>query len=530
MKSKWNICLSIIILLPFFFPQTDARAQSLDAGTTFPDSAILSIAAKNRLVGADDANEIRQYKDIVASHYDDMLNRLQNANLDNDGQLAQRLIAERDGQLYDLEAQANLLDAGRQRRNNNTWLRKAARGVGRVLRFGGKAAGDALSGTMTATGKLTQYVIDDVAPQVIEEVASRGGDILLSGGTLQGGALRTLLKQTFIRRVKNDAKDFALYQFSKIIQRNQSQADAKAIVSQITDEAVDPFAGIPSATAAASAVIQVGPQVQPMQDDPHDLDSELDDPSMGSLDDDSGAVVVGGISSDPNDPAGGSGITETRPVAFRNAGTESATIRVETYQAPQGAGGTRPTASTVVTPGGNSSALLELPLGTYTFCYEWQLDEDVDGDGYFDHKHALTAPFSLTSNHSKNADNAVQVSFSAPGNQAKRGRCGENLPDTGNQSPISANQGSHTYRAVITDEKNGAQETKVIPITFQFDEGGVLMIEENVQSYYSKIADLTYQKTDDYWIVTLYFNENGWTAKLTSGEFGVSATINATLQ
>jgi len=352
---------------------------------------------------------------------------------------------------------------------------------------------------------------------------------LLSGGTLQGGVLKTLLKQTFIRRVKNDAKDFALYQFSKIIQRNQSQADAKAIVSQIADEAVDPFAGIPSATAAASASIPLGQEAQPIEDDPHDLDSELDDPLMGAVDNDPGAVVVGDISSDPNAPAGGSGITETRPVAFTNSGTESATIRVETYNAPQGASGTRPTASTVVTPGGNSSAMLELPLGTYTFCYEWQLDDDVDGDGYFDHKHALTAPFSLTSSHSKNADNAARVSFSAPGNQAKRGRCGENLPETGNKTPISANQGVHTYRVVFTDDQNGAQETKIITCTFQFDDGGVLMIEENNQNYYPKIADLTYQRTDDYWIVTLYFNENGWTAKLISDEYG-SVTINASLQ
>ena len=81
-----------------------------------------------------------------------------------------------------------------------------------------------------------------------------------------------------------------------------------------------------------------------------------------------------------------------KPVCFLNTGTSPATVMAWTYvplntETPEIPSNT----STVASPGGNSSACLSLPLGTYTWCYHWELG-DVNGDGYIEYAHAFNAP------------------------------------------------------------------------------------------------------------------------------------------
>jgi len=220
---------------------------------------------------------------------------------------------------------------------------------------------------------------------------------------------------------------------------------------------------LPAHRAAAQDASTLDPDIAGNMDDEPDTssipigpegDMDYDDPGvipapMGSVGD-SGAVVIGGVSSDPNAAGGGSNITEKRPVAFKNTGTIPATVKVQSYQPPEGFTGNFPTGSTVVSPGGNSSGYLELPLGRYVFCYDWDLGKDSDGDGYTDYQHASSGQFTVIQNHSTDVNNAVVVTISAPSSSPARGRCGQNLSEpaggTAGLTPEElANQGTHTY-------------------------------------------------------------------------------------
>ncbi len=106
-----------------------------------------------------------------------------------------------------------------------------------------------------------------------------------------------------------------------------------------------------------------------------------------------------------------------KPVVFVNNGTQHATAMVDTYF-PEVAGVPVPTNSTVVAPLGapglhtNPSASLSLPLGTYTFCYQWE-DQDLDGDGYFDLYHLIDSrPVTLDINDSDSFELAETVNIS----------------------------------------------------------------------------------------------------------------------
>ncbi|MCX6035117.1 MAG: hypothetical protein NTV38_09090, partial [Chloroflexi bacterium] len=71
-------------------------------------------------------------------------------------------------------------------------------------------------------------------------------------------------------------------------------------------------------------------------------------------------------------------------------------------------------ASTVAFPGGNTSACLSLPMGTYTWCYHWELG-DVDGDGYIDYSHAIdNRVVILDETDTDDLDLAEKVGLSVP--------------------------------------------------------------------------------------------------------------------
>lgn len=86
-----------------------------------------------------------------------------------------------------------------------------------------------------------------------------------------------------------------------------------------------------------------------------------------------------------------------RPIGFINQGYYNARVMVETYQPdPYYEPVAFPMGSTVsfapTSPGSpNSSRYLFVPVGTYTFCYDWTDGKDVDKNGYFDYYFSITA-------------------------------------------------------------------------------------------------------------------------------------------
>lgn len=151
------------------------------------------------------------------------------------------------------------------------------------------------------------------------------------------------------------------------------------------------------------------------------------------------------IEEDPANPSAlGQGMANNpgglplKPVGFINFGTINATVQPWTYiplgsqeyLSPVGA-------STVVSAQGsggnspNSSAYLSLPMGTYTWCIDWE-DEDKDGDGYFDYYHYIeTATTMLDENDSDELDFAEIVNIRTPPETAfvSAGKCGRPQAD-----------------------------------------------------------------------------------------------------
>jgi hypothetical protein len=124
-----------------------------------------------------------------------------------------------------------------------------------------------------------------------------------------------------------------------------------------------------------------------------------------------------------------------KPVGFVNYGTINATVRPWTY-VPLGANEPQtpaPTASTVSSAQGtggdwpNSSRFITVPLGSYTWCIDWE-EGDVDKDGSFDYYHYYTEePTLLDYADSDELDFAEEVDIMAPPSAAPiyRGKCGE---------------------------------------------------------------------------------------------------------
>ena len=128
-----------------------------------------------------------------------------------------------------------------------------------------------------------------------------------------------------------------------------------------------------------------------------------------------------------------------RPVGFVNHGVRNAVVRAWTWL-PTGANEPAPPsrASTVSaapdTPGlwPNSSRFLSLPLGTYTWCIDWEMP-DEDEDGYFDYYHFIDErPVTLTEDDPVELDLARQVDITVPPNAAPiyPGKCAEHVQAT----------------------------------------------------------------------------------------------------
>lgn len=120
-----------------------------------------------------------------------------------------------------------------------------------------------------------------------------------------------------------------------------------------------------------------------------------------------------------------------RPVSFVNHGPNDAVAHPWTYlPAEEGGSTVFPDPSTASfapgAPGGwpNPSRFLSLPLGTYTWCYDWDTGEDRDGDGYADWFHTIDdRPVTLTIDSPQQHALAVTVDFSTDPPDPIPGRC-----------------------------------------------------------------------------------------------------------
>lgn len=164
------------------------------------------------------------------------------------------------------------------------------------------------------------------------------------------------------------------------------------------------------------------------------FDPNFPDNQFGSLEDEpapiSPAIPGPGMSEGSND-------LPLKPVGFVNYGTINATVHPWTY-VPLGGSQPQtpaPTASTVSSAQGmggdwpNSSRFISVPLGTYTWCIEWE-EEDQDGDGYFDYYHYFEERQTLLDeNDSDDLELAEEVAIIAPPSAAPiyGGKCGEDI-------------------------------------------------------------------------------------------------------
>jgi hypothetical protein len=126
----------------------------------------------------------------------------------------------------------------------------------------------------------------------------------------------------------------------------------------------------------------------------------------------------GGAAPTSNVPGNqGSGNTggPLKPVCFLNTGTIAATVMPWTYIPLNTESPAMPSnASTVASPGGNPSACLSIPMGTYTWCYHWELG-DVNDDGYIEYSHSASMQrITLDESDSDDLDLAEKVTISAP--------------------------------------------------------------------------------------------------------------------
>ncbi|MBI9045848.1 MAG: hypothetical protein JEZ06_15255 [Anaerolineaceae bacterium] len=180
---------------------------------------------------------------------------------------------------------------------------------------------------------------------------------------------------------------------------------------------------------------------------------------------------------------------KTRPLRFSNNGFEPVTVVVESYEPAPGLDPGLPSPSTVVFPESNPSAYFELPLGTYTFCYYWQLDEDFNHDDYFDYHHKSTSSVTLNNNSPDNPENAVSMTLNPDNNVSNpNGKCGD-LPtfSADNLTPEEkANQGTHTYHQTCSGNFLGSScdddEVEILTPTFEFT-GDTVIVTEGGEFY-----------------------------------------------
>lgn len=191
--------------------------------------------------------------------------------------------------------------------------------------------------------------------------------------------------------------------------------------------------------------------------------------SMASLDDPTPMVIIVTATTQNGD----SGLPQ-RPVMFHNTGTLAYTVRPRSYIKPDGISGAPVNASTAVFPGGSSGSLT-LPLGTYTWCYDWDMG-DIDGDGRVDYLHTLdNRAVTLTAASSDSLDAAVIVDLAAPATGgAYMGKCApvEQL-ETATPAPVIEEPVIKKYYPEAPVTYTGDIEAVAMSVTIDFKSSGV---------------------------------------------------------
>jgi len=227
------------------------------------------------------------------------------------------------------------------------------------------------------------------------------------------------------------------------------------------------------------------------------------------------------------DPSEGNNETFLKPIGFNNTGFDAVTVVVESYTPAEGYSPAISIASTVVFPESNSSGYLNLPLGTYTFCYYWELDEDFNNDGNMDYHHKVSGPASLNVNSNDSPESAIRVTLNPDSNVSNpNGKCGENLTGNTNASNLTpeeaANEGSHTYSQTCSGTLWGlscdGDDVSMITAKFSFSSGKVTGIADGEYNLLSRIGVNQYQETNEDGSVSIVtFTADGFITHFVSG-------------
>jgi hypothetical protein len=223
-----------------------------------------------------------------------------------------------------------------------------------------------------------------------------------------------------------------------------------------------------------------------------------------------------------------------KPLRFKNNGAYDVTVLPASYTPDSSVVEVgMSNASTVVFRDSSPSAYLDLPMGTYTFCYYWDLGTDVNDDGYVDYAHKNTGSVTLSEASPAKVISAQVVTLN-PGNMNNpNGKCGETAPPpSGNAGGLTpqelANQGMHTYRIDCPTEELLSSEAWVT--SYNFVAGGANIEDENGSWFYKKITVNTYfydySEIDIPITYTFTFTNEGFTLLLVGD--GKSSTCTGT--
>lgn len=204
-----------------------------------------------------------------------------------------------------------------------------------------------------------------------------------------------------------------------------------------------------------------------------------------------------------------------KPIRFINNGFEPVTVVVESYEPAPGLNPAVSSASTVVFPESNSSAYLDLPQGTYTFCYYWQLDTDFNNDDYFDYHHRSTSAVTLNENSSSIPESAITVALNPDGTVSNpNGKCGGGYADAGigDLTPAeAANAGTHTYHVTCEGSEYCEGESDLFTFTISFGEASFTLTGEGENEYFTRVGENQYTWSDgEGEIYTLIFTTDGF--------------------
>ena len=143
---------------------------------------------------------------------------------------------------------------------------------------------------------------------------------------------------------------------------------------------------------------------------------------------------------------------DLRPLRFTNSGFVPVGVRAETYDpAPDLEWVTMSRASTIVFPDTNPSSYLDLPRGTYTFCYDWEVGMDDDRDGLVDEAHAFTRAITLDRDTPDDPLLAPVMTLN-PDTGGTPGNCGGDRPPSADQLTLKelAARATATYQVACT--------------------------------------------------------------------------------